>query len=123
MASTGNLRLVVIDSDAAVSASVKQWANGKGVRVVGEAEDIAAGLRLTRSLQPDLVLLELPFQATPAMEFVRRIRSEFPGTGIIVSATEASPQLVLSCIRAGAHEFVPRPISTSTDLADIESTR
>ena len=110
MASTGNLRLVVIDSDAAVSASVKQWANGKGVRVVGEAEDIAAGLRLTRSLQPDLVLLELPFQATPAMEFVRRIRSEFPGTGIIVSATEASPQLVLSCIRAGAHEFVPRPI-------------
>jgi len=113
MASTGNLRLVVIDSDAATSALVKQWANGKGVRVVGEAEDCAAGLRLTRSLQPDLILLELPFQATPAMEFVRRIRSEFPGTGIIVSATEASPQLVLSCIRAGAHEFVPRPIDGS----------
>lgn len=113
MASNGNLRLVVIDSDAAVSAFVKQWVNGKGLRVVGEAEDPAAGLRLTRSLQPDLVLLELPLQATPAMEFVRRIRSEFPGTGIIVSATEASPQLVLSCIRAGAHEFVPRPIDGS----------
>ncbi len=113
MASTGNLRLVVIDSDASVSAFVKQWVNGKGVRVVGEAEDTAAGLRLTRSLQPDLILLELPFQATPAMEFVRRIRSEFPGTGIIVTAQEASPQVVLSCIRAGAHEFVPRPIESS----------
>lgn len=116
MASNGNLRLVVIDSDAAVSAFVKQWVNGKGVRVVGEAEDTASGLRLTRSLQPDLVMLELPFQATPAMEFVRRIRSEFPGTGIIVTAQEASPQLVLSCIRAGAHEFVPRPI----DGAELE---
>jgi pilus assembly protein CpaE len=113
MASNGNLRLVVIDSDAATSAFVKQWANGKGVRVVGEAEDPASGLRMTRSLQPDLVLLELPLQATPAMEFVRRIRSEFPGTGIIVTAQEASPQLVLSCIRAGAHEFVPRPIDGS----------
>jgi pilus assembly protein CpaE len=116
MASNGNLRLVVIDSDAAVSTFVKQWVNGKGVRVVGEAEDTAAGLRLARSLQPDLILLELPFQATPAMEFVRRIRSEFPGTGIIISAQEASPQLVLSCIRAGAHEFVPRPI----DGAELE---
>jgi pilus assembly protein CpaE len=110
MVSNGSLRLVVIDSDAAVSAFVKQWVNGKGVRVVGEAEDIAAGLRLTRSLQPDLILLELPYQATPAMEFVRRIRSEFPATGIIVSAQEASPQLILSCIRAGAHEFVSRPV-------------
>jgi pilus assembly protein CpaE len=113
MASNGTLRLVIIESDAAISAYVKQWVNGKGIRVVGEAEDIAAGLRLTRSLQPDLILLELPFQATPAMEFIRRIRGEFPGTGIIVSAVEASPQLVLSCIRAGAHEFVPRPIEAS----------
>jgi len=116
MVSNGNLRLVVIDSDAAVHTFVKQWVNGKGVRVVGEAEDTAAGLRLARSLQPDLILLELPFQATPAMEFVRRIRSEFPGTGIIITAQEASPQLVLSCIRAGAHEFVPRPI----DGAELE---
>jgi pilus assembly protein CpaE len=113
MASNGSLRLVVIDSDTATSAFVKQWVNGKGVRIVGEAEDCAAGLRLTRTLQPDLILLELPFQATPTMEFVRRVRSEFPGTGIIVSAHDASPQLVLSCIRAGAHEFVPRPIDGS----------
>jgi len=113
MASNGSLRLVVIDSDPAISAYVKQWVNGKGVRIVGEAEDCAGGLRLTRTLQPDLILLELPFQATPTMEFVRRVRTEFPGTGIIVTAQEASPQLVLSCIRAGAHEFVPRPIDGS----------
>lgn len=110
MASNGSLRLVVIDSDPAIAGFVKQWVNGKGVRIVGEAEDCAAGLRLTRTLQPDVILLELPFQATPAMEFIRRVRGEFPGTGIIVSAQDASPQLVLSCIRAGAHEFVPRPI-------------
>src|SRR4249920_2531253 len=108
MASNGNLRLVVIDSDKAVSVFVKQWVNGKGVRVVGEAEETSAGLRMTRSLQPNLILIELPFQATPTMEFIRRIRSEFPATGIIVSAQDASPQLILSSIRAGAHEFVSR---------------
>ena len=116
MASNGSLRLVVIDSDTAVSIFVKQWVNGRGVRLVGEAEDSTAGLRVTRSLQPDLILLELPFQATPAMEFIRRVRTEFPSTGIIVSAQDASPQLILSCIRAGAHEFVSRPV----DGAELE---
>jgi pilus assembly protein CpaE len=105
-----NLRLVIIDSDASSRMFVKRWLSGKSVRIVGETDDTNAGLRLVRSLQPELVLLELPAQATAAMEFVKRIRSEFPGTGIILSAQDASPQFILSCIRAGAQEFVARPI-------------
>lgn len=105
-----NLRLVIIDSDANSRAFVKRWLGGKSVRIVGESEDTNAGLRLVRTLQPELVLLELPMHAAAAMEFVKRIRSEFPGTGIILSAQDASPQFILSCIRAGAQEFVARPI-------------
>jgi pilus assembly protein CpaE len=105
-----SLRLVVIDSDPTARAYVKRWLSGKGVRVVAESEDCNGGLRLARGLQPDLVLLELPSIAASAMEFVKRIRMEFPGTGIILSAHDASPQLILSCIRAGAQEFVARPI-------------
>ena len=112
----GSLRLVVIDSDAATRTRVKRWVGMKGVRVVGEAEDSKAGLRLARGLQPDLVLMELPAQATSVMEFVRQIHSEFPNTGIILSASDASPDLILSSIRAGAQEFVARPI----DEAELE---
>ena len=119
-----NLRLVVIDSDAAARAYIKRWLAGKGVRVVGESEDCNAGLRLARGLQPDLVLLELPAKgATPTMEFVKRIRMEFPGTGIILSAHDASPQLILSCIRAGAQEFVARPIDGAELDKAIEHVR
>jgi pilus assembly protein CpaE len=112
----GNLRLVVIDSDAATRARVKRWVGGKGVRVVGESDDARAGLRLARGLQPDLVLLELAPQATSAMELVKQIRAEFPDAGIILSASDASPDLILSSIRAGAQEFVARPI----DEAELE---
>ena len=112
----GSLRLVVIDSDAAARTRVKRWLTAKGVRVVGEAEDSKAGLRLARGLQPDVVLMELPAQATSVMEFVRQIRTEFPSTGIILSAHEASPDLILSSMRAGAQEFVARPI----DEAELE---
>lgn len=106
----GSLRLVVIDSDAAMRAKVKRWVGAKGIRVVGEADDSKGGLRLTRGLQPDLVLMELPAQATSVMDFVKTIKGEFPDTGIILSASNASPDLILSSIRAGAQEFVARPI-------------
>ncbi|HET6350266.1 MAG TPA: response regulator [Candidatus Krumholzibacteria bacterium] len=112
------MRLVIIDSDDATRDRVKRWVGGKGVRVVGESEDAKSGMRLARGLQPDLVLMELPSQATPAMEFVKQLRAEFPGTGIILSANEASPELILSSIRAGAQEFVARPIDeTELDKA------
>ena len=54
--------------------------------------------------------MELPAQATSVMEFVKTIKGEFPETGIILSASNASPDLILSSIRAGAQEFVARPI-------------
>lgn len=112
MASGSNrsFRLVVIDSDAETRARVKRWVSGKGIRVVGESEDSKAGLRLARGLQPDIVLLELPSQATSAMEFVKQIRLESPATGIILSARDASSELILSSMRAGVQEFVARPI-------------
>lgn len=105
-----SLRLVVIDSDVNTRTRVKRCVSGKGIRVAGESEDLKAGLRLARGLQPDLVLLELPAQASAAMETVKQIRLELPSTGIILSADDASPELILSSIRAGAHEFVARPI-------------
>ncbi len=111
-----SLRLVIIDSDDATRTRVTRWVRDKGVRVVGESEDSRAGLRLVRALQPDLILLELPPQAASVMEFVKRIRTEFPGTGIILSASHASSELILSGMRAGAQEFVARPI----DQAELD---
>ncbi len=118
-----SLRLVVIDSDPAARAYIKRWLGGKGMRVVGESDEANAGLRLARGLQPDIVLLELSSKAAPALELVKRIRMEFPGTGIILSAHDASPQLILSCIRAGAQEFVARPIDGAELDKAIEHVR
>jgi pilus assembly protein CpaE len=108
MTATNNnrdLRLVVVDSDSNARRYIKESIGKNGVRVVGEAADAKAGLRLARGLQPDVVLIELPGSASQTIETVKKIRDELPGTGIIISSHESSPQLILSCIRAGAQEL------------------
>ncbi|UCG51304.1 MAG: response regulator [Candidatus Latescibacterota bacterium] len=110
------LRLIVIDSDRRARVYVKRRMNGDGIRVIGEADNTQAGLRLVRGLQPDVVLLELEASASHTLETVKKIKEELPDTGIILSSHESSPQLILSCIRAGAQEFVSRPI----DAGELE---
>jgi pilus assembly protein CpaE len=111
-----SLRLIVVDSDRGSRLYVKRRLNADGIRVIGEADSTQAGLRLIRGLQPDVVLLEVESPATPTVDAVKTIRDELPDTGIILSSHESSPQMILSCIRAGAQEFVSRPM----DVAELE---
>jgi len=111
-----SLRLIVVDSDRGSRLYVKRRLNADGIRVIGEAENTQAGLRLIRGLQPDIVLLELEATVSSTLEAVKRIREELPDTGIVLSSHETSPQMILNCIRAGAQEFVARPM----DIAELE---
>ncbi len=104
------LKLVLIDSDEKTAKTIKENLADKGVRLVGEADDFKAGLRLVRGVLPDVVLLEMPAEGDKAIEAVQRIRSELPECGIILSSHQVSPDLILGSMRAGAQEFVGRPV-------------
>ncbi len=116
--SNGNrtLRLIVVDSDRGSRLYVKRRLNGGPIRVIGEADGTQAGLRLIRGLQPDIVLLELEASNGHTLDVIKTIKEELPDTGIVLSSHESSPQLSLDCIRAGAQEFVTRPM----DIAELE---
>ncbi|MDH3216698.1 MAG: AAA family ATPase [Candidatus Krumholzibacteria bacterium] len=124
---TGNnnhsLRLINIDSDRHARDYIKRSLTDKGIRVIGEADDLKGGLRLIRGLQPEVVVLELPASASETIEAVRKIREELPATGIILSAHDPSSQLILSCMRAGVQEFVGRPVDAPQLEKAVEHVR
>lgn len=105
-----SLRLVVIDGDPRARSYVRAALGERDIRVVGEAADVGTGMRFIRGLQPDVVVVELPDNASDTMDAVRRIKEEFPEIGVILSRANPSPQLILSGMRAGAQEFVGRPV-------------
>lgn len=121
--SNRSMRLVVIDSDRRTRIYVERCLGENGTRIIGEAEDVKTGLRLVRGLQPDAILLELPANASETVEAIQKIREELPDTGIIISSYESSPQLILSCVRAGAQEFISRPIDTNELQKAMEHIR
>lgn len=102
--------VVLIDRDRVARSSMKGYLGSVGAKVVGEADNLGAGLGLVNGLHPEILILELAMPADAALETVHALKIEHPGMGVIVTAQDASPQVILRCMRSGAQEFLTRPV-------------
>jgi pilus assembly protein CpaE len=59
----------------------------------------------------DVVLIEASLIAIPLEEFVRRLRNTTSQPAVFVLNPDASPQLILEALRAGANEYLYPPLS------------
>jgi pilus assembly protein CpaE len=105
------LRVVIVNPDEFTRAMLRRHLHGNGCRVLGDSAEAKAGLRLIRSLQPDLVVLGLGRTAESSVELVRTVRDDLPTVGIVVLSDKADPEAILACMRAGAQEFLTLPLS------------
>jgi pilus assembly protein CpaE len=62
-------------------------------------------------LKPDAAIIALGPNADHAVRFIERLNAECPNTTIITAAQDASPDLIISSMRAGAREILRIPIS------------
>ena len=104
------LGFIIIDSDRDTRTDLRHHVEAQGFKVLAESTDFESVLQFVQGLAPDVVLLELPAASTDPMELINAVRTELPNAGVIVTATDPSPQLILSSMRNGADEFLTRPI-------------
>jgi pilus assembly protein CpaE len=62
-------------------------------------------------LKPNAAVIVLGENPDPALKFIQRLNSESPRTAVISAAHNASPDLILQSLRAGAREFLRLPIA------------
>ncbi len=62
-------------------------------------------------LKPAAAIIALGANADHAVRFIERLNAECPETALISAAQDASPDMILRSLRAGAREFLRIPIS------------
>src|SRR2546423_10595408 len=77
-----------------------------GFAVVGEAADGEEGIGLARSLQPNLVLLDLSMPGLPGLEALPRLREAAPQCEVVVLTASGTEENLLSAIRGGAAGYL-----------------
>lgn len=113
------LRIVVVDSDAESRTALRKMLGGMpGAVVVGEFGDVRQALLDTPGRRPDLVLIEVPGAGRDDEgSGVRKFAETLPEAAILAMGSGVSAEAVLKVIRAGAFEFLSRPVER-TDLAE-----
>lgn len=106
------IRAVVVDDTVLYRMLVTEGVDRvPGFRVVGQAADGAAALRLIDELQPQLLLLDLEMPVLDGMqvlETLRRRRRQIHTLLISAQSTEGA-RITLEALQLGAFDFITKP--------------
>lgn len=80
----------------------------EGIVVVGTAVDGADAVRQARTLNPDVVLMDLQMPVVDGVEATGILSREMPAVKIVVLTTYAEDRWVFSALRAGARGFLTK---------------
>ena len=77
------------------------------INVVGEAQDGAEAVEKTKTLMPDVILMDVSMPRMGGVEATRQIKREFPHMGIVALTMYEEQQYIFDLVRAGADNGRP----------------
>ena len=114
------MNVLVVQDEAPVASFIKRGLEAEGF-AVRTACDGAEGLELSRSLDFDLIVLDLDLPTVTGDEILSRLRATGSSVPVIVlTAQDAIPHRV-DMLNAGADDFVTKPCSFDELLARIRA--
>ena len=118
---TESIKIVIADDHAIVRRGLRQLLDSEdGFKVVAEAEDVESARRYMRGHHPDVLVLDLNMPGEPSIEAIPKLRSEFPGTQIVVLTMQNEPAYARSALGAGVLGYV---LKESADAELVEAIR
>ena len=119
---TSRARVLIVDDHAFMRVGVKAVLGGDAsLEVVGEAQDGQEALECCRKLRPDLILMDVSMPRVDGIEATRRIKAEFPRTGVLVLTAHADHGLLLEAVKAGAAGYLLKAGGTSHVLDAVRA--
>lgn len=101
------IRVLIADDHPVVRVGLRNMLQSDGrVKVVAEAKDGVEALHMVRTLQPDVLLLDLAMPKLPGMEALRELTSESTTTRTIVLTGLIDKRQILEALQLGARGVI-----------------
>jgi two-component system alkaline phosphatase synthesis response regulator PhoP len=110
-------RVLVVEDDAAILETVAYNLEREGHEVV-KAADGVAGLELSRSVEPDLIVLDLMLPRMSGLDVCRVVREERPVPIVVLTARDTEADTV-SGLDLGADDYITKPFSMRELVARV----
>jgi DNA-binding NarL/FixJ family response regulator len=104
-----NARLLIVDDHEIFRRGLRALLEPSSEwQICGEAVDGMDAVEQCKSLNPDIVVLDVSMPRLNGLEAARLIRKENPERQIVIITQHDSPQIRLAALDAGAQAFVTK---------------
>lgn len=116
------IRVLLVDDHRMFLKGLRRLLEGEpDLLIVGEANTGAEALASVRTLQPDIVLLDMNLPDLNGADVTRLILEDWPATGIIMLTAYHDDGQVFRAIQSGARGYVHKDAEVDEVLAAIRS--
>jgi len=116
-----SISLAIIDSEResryAVEESLRPFSDR--VRIVGSVGDFHEGVRIVQDETPTVAILEVR-DLEEGIDQVRTLLSRSPNLSVFVTSYQKNPDWILGLMRAGACEYLLRPVDRNVLLESLQ---
>jgi two-component system, response regulator PdtaR len=108
MSQTHKIRVLMVEDDPLVSEMIRGTLEDLGYIVAGHAIDGRQAIELTRSLQPDVILMDIEMPELNGLKATQHIYQTYPTPVVMLTAYE-TPTLVEQAGAVGAGAYLIKP--------------
>lgn len=112
-------KILVVDDEPQIRKMLKVILETDGYKFE-PAENGGETIRLTSSLKPDLVILDLGLPDMDGLEIIPQLR-EFTSTPIVVLSARDQDETVAKALDLGADDYITKPFSADILLARLRA--
>ena len=106
MCDFSKIRLLLVDDNAVWRTFATKHLNEAGVRIIDVAYDGVQGVFKARTLQPDLILMDVRLPHMSGIDAARKMRDAAPETKVVFVSGVDDPNVIGAALDAGGVEYV-----------------
>jgi len=114
-----SLKILVIDDEQVICSGCRMILSELG-HTINTCNTCKEGLDAIRKLDYHLVLLDIKLPDSDGMEILKIVRVEKLGIHVIVMTGYATIRSVVSAMRLGAFDYLPKPFTDEELIASVE---
>jgi len=115
------LSILIVDDHEVVRLGLKTLiSNHPGFKVVGEASNASESLRMTKELEPDVVIMDIRLPGKNGIQATRDILEVNPEIRVVILTSYAEDELLFDAINAGAYGYVLKQIGSDDLIKSLE---
>jgi DNA-binding NarL/FixJ family response regulator len=114
------VRILIADDHSLFRESLKSLLTSRGFEIVGEAREGREAVDLARSLEPDLVLMDLSMPGLDGLSATRLISAEMPQVKVVVLTGSDEDAQLFEAIKSGAQGYLLKSVDSRDFFALLE---